>query len=818
MKLRFQILLLLILLGWVPLAIFGFFTDINTRFDLKAQALDHLSEIRDLKVLQIENYLRQTKQHAKTLSRSPFVVENMHRLPQDFAQTSIEELLQHYIYKNPHRSDDRDLLVDPGDGSPYSQRHRTLHPTLVEYVNDFGFYDLYLIDPSGNILYTAQKESDFVGNLNQGGLQKSQLKSVYDQAMKAQHRDKAYLSHVEPYLPSNLKQAGFVSSSIDGQNGERLGVLVLQYSVHPINEIINNLEGLHPESKVILGQLQGEQILFLNQTMFDWSKQAQFLKFQQQALSGEIESPMVLALKGETGARLTQNVMAGEAMFAAWEPIGDLGWGGVVIYVSESLLLSEVNQDRQVTIWVLAGLLVLIFWVAWIESAFLSRPIHRLLRGIAKVKDEDFAVGINTVRSDELGDLNRAFVEMAAELDKNSRERAQIQQALEASALQADEANKAKDDFLAAMSHELRTPLTSIIGNSELLATSLLSEEQRELLLSVEFSSRGLLSLINDILDLSKIESGKFEIDEGSYDLEQMIDEVARIFKVRAAESDISFNVDFTEKLTHQVEGDGRRIGQVLINLLGNAFKFTSSGAVSLKIWADHRLHFRVEDSGIGMSVEVLNRLFQPFEQADRSISRRFGGTGLGLHISMTLAQMMEGDIEVSSEEGVGSCFQLNLPYQIDRESRVERDQEAVDSVSQRFVGEVLVAEDTVELQVLVRKMLASVGVKVTLVNNGQEALEQVLHQSYPLLLMDMQMPVMDGIEATRRLRAVGYHAPIVAMTANVMQQHRDQFKEAGCDDFLSKPIDRRALNQVLSQYLQRETPVGSPQEEQPVE
>ena len=372
---------------------------------------------------------------------------------------------------------------------------------------------------------------------------------------------------------------------------------------------------------------------------------------------------------------------------------------------------------------------------------------------------------------------------------------------------QSEAASRAKDEFLAAMSHELRTPLTTIIGNSELMAETGLTQAQRALMHPIETSGRGLLALINDILDLSRIESGKFQIDQLEFDLNTLINELSQTFSQRAAEEGLTLALKQAAPFTHQFIGDERRISQILINLLGNAIKFTKQGEILLEVSASGgELHFVVEDSGIGMSAAVLERIFSPFEQADQSISRRYGGTGLGLHISLTLAKLMGGEIRVESQEEVGSRFELVLPGVIG--SAVVEQRQANPSVAAHFTGRVLVAEDTLDLQQLERKILESVGASVNVANNGKEAVELGLSEPYDLILMDMQMPEMDGIEATRLMRSVGNETPIVALTANVMPKHRAQFEEAGCNGFLSKPIDRTELIAVLGAYLASAEPV----------
>lgn len=367
------------------------------------------------------------------------------------------------------------------------------------------------------------------------------------------------------------------------------------------------------------------------------------------------------------------------------------------------------------------------------------------------------------------------------------------------------QANRAKDDFLASMSHELRTPLTSIIGNSELLAEAEVDLDKKKVIRAIEVAGRSQLALVNDVLDMSKIESGKFSIQEVPFDLATLIYDIEHMFELRARDAGLELAVELRSQEPYRLMGDGQRIGQVLINLIGNAIKFTNEGKVTLSIWSDQRyLNFVVEDTGVGISPEKMDSLFQRFEQADNSISRRFGGTGLGLFISETLSTLMGGIIDASSIEGKGSRFVLSLPYRqstilVQLEQQIEQRNSVL---SGGFEGRVLVAEDTPELQLLERRILESMGVKVEVANNGVEAVQMVTEHPFDLVLMDMQMPLMDGVEATRQIRAHNNQVPIVALTANVMEGHRVAFEEAGSNSFLSKPIDRQELRQVLAEFL----------------
>ena len=420
-------------------------------------------------------------------------------------------------------------------------------------------------------------------------------------------------------------------------------------------------------------------------------------------------------------------------------------------------------------------------------------------------KPIDSQILVNKVRL-----FHRLYLQQKA-LEERSRVAEALNQALQSNEMlqqaveTAEEASRAKDEFLASMSHELRTPLTAIIGNSELMALSDLGPSEQELLESIAISGKSLLYLINDILDNSKIKAGKFQIDHAAFDLSVLLRELRYIFQKRAEESGLSFEV--VEKIDTGIScmGDGNRITQILVNLLGNAVKFTRSGGVQLKVDRDSvlsHLTFTVRDTGIGMSDEVIERLFQPFEQANREISNRFGGTGLGLFISSNLVELMHGKLTVESEEGSGSCFTLSLPLEILEQTELKGNvqQEQAVAVTQ-CQGNILIAEDAPELQLLERRMVEQLGPMVDVASNGVEAVSKAMSKDYDLILMDMQMPQMDGIEATRTLREQGVTVPIVALTANVMEHHKAQFYEAGCNDFLAKPIDRQLLAEVFVKY-----------------
>ncbi len=376
----------------------------------------------------------------------------------------------------------------------------------------------------------------------------------------------------------------------------------------------------------------------------------------------------------------------------------------------------------------------------------------------------------------------------------------------------AEGANRAKSAFLANMSHEIRTPLTAIIGFSEsLLDSSTSASDRLNATHTVIRCGKHLLQIINDILDLSKIEAEKLQIEKLPVDLFQIVDEVQSLAAVQATGKGIAYNVDYVFPLPATISSDPVRLKQVLFNLVSNAIKFTQTGGVRVRVsYAGEINCVRIDviDTGIGVSDEQKQNLFRAFGQADTATARKFGGTGLGLTLSRTLCRKLGGDIAVESTEGVGSIFtatfdagpeaQLKL---LAEPPRAERNVQ-IDGEFEKRVGSVLVADDVAENRQLISMYLRKLGASVTCVENGLHAVSTALGEEYDLILMDMQMPVMDGVEAAALLRHRGYTGPIIALTANVMKAEVDKCLQAGCDGVLGKPIDRREFATAVARYL----------------
>lgn len=393
----------------------------------------------------------------------------------------------------------------------------------------------------------------------------------------------------------------------------------------------------------------------------------------------------------------------------------------------------------------------------------------------------------------------------------------------------AESANKTKSQFLANMSHEIRTPMNAIMGFCELLAATALDEEQKDYVNVIANSGRNLLQIINDILDFTKIEAGKLTIEKVQFALEPFLRHIEQMMKPIAAKKGLDFEFFKGDNLPEIVETDPVRLNQCLINLIGNAVKFTETGYVHVTVsWEDRpgedgRLCIDIEDTGIGIPKEKQKLIFESFTQADASTTRRFGGTGLGLSITQKLIHLMGGELFLHSQPGQGSIFTISLPIsltnapfqgELDFSTDTRRPEYSAGIRSDQLwtcqnedseqPACVLVAEDSRANQIFMKKLLERYGFEVTLTANGKETVRLAMRKEFDLILMDMEMPIMNGYQAVGILRKQQIKTPIIALTANALQGDREKCLAAGCDDYLSKPVKAEELAQILEKYLSR--------------
>lgn len=533
--------------------------------------------------------------------------------------------------------------------------------------------------------------------------------------------------------------------------------------------------------------------------------------------------PVLMAIF-QPGETLTRHCIAtGQALMSAL--LIHLSGGRIEAHFHVFCSLAFLSLYRDPRIFIAPTLVVAtdhalrgLFWPQSVYGVAVMEPL-RWLEHTGWVLFEDIVLIISSIKS--TNDMHGyAYNQAKVEMTKEIVEKAVIERTadLKVARDQALEASQLKSQFLANISHEIRTPMSGIIGVTELLLDSELTTEQRDLTKMLFSSATSLLSIMNDILDLSKIEARKLTLEHINVSPHAIVSEVKSLLKGRAEEKELKLCVDIDSTIPELISGDPVRLRQVLLNLVANAIKFTHEGSVSIKVTiSEHSgnrfLRFDVHDTGIGIAKEARDMLFEPFVQADGSTTRKYGGTGLGLSICRRLVELMGGSIGLQSEEGVGSIFWFTVPLQVAESpalapSQPEKtyEQAPPEAPVAEIQASVLIVEDNQLMSKLLSNLLNKLGYTSEIANNGTEALTKLENSKYFAILMDCQMPVMDGYATTKIIRkheeSSGSHVPIIAMTASALTGDREHCLAAGMDDYISKPVDRTLLKAILQRWF----------------
>jgi signal transduction histidine kinase/DNA-binding response OmpR family regulator len=679
---------------------------------------------------------------------------------------------------------------------------------IAFYAQEGNYQDVFLVSLEGKILFSLKEVVPDGTNVNGRRLVDTEIPTVFATARTLLETE------LSNFTEFNGEYAAFIAAPI-AQDGVIVGVVIAQISNDELYAVVTDPFGLGATGETLVGVVDGDSIL-VTAPLRSTADAAFNLRIP---LKSDPPTPLQKAIDGIRGSGLEIDYR-GQAVVAAYRYLPSLRWG-LVVKQDTSEALAPIESQRRSLIVLTALTLAGVIFASSLIAQSISNPIIRLTKAVKAISGGQLSARAeNITNQDEIGTLAQGINEMGDQLSalvnnlegkiqERTQSLEQRTQELQTATERAEQANRAKSVFLANMSHELRTPLNAILGFTQLMERdSNMGSKQRENLGVISRSGEHLLGLINDVLEMSKIEAGQASLVVTPFDLHHLLKGVRDMFVLRATSKNIQLLFEIDEEVPQYITTDENKLRQVLINLLGNAVKFTTEGGIGVRVMAQgDQLHFEVEDTGPGISPEEIGKLFQAFSQTE-SGTKSNQGTGLGLAISRQFVQLMGGDIHVESTVGKGTLFSFAIHYETAQAQQIqtEKQQPRVLKIDPSDTREyrILVVDDKWENRQLMNDWLTHVGFKVKEAENGEIALKIWEEWNPQLIWMDMRMPVMNGYEATRRIKSTikGNATIVIALTASALEHEKAMILSEGCDDFVRKPARESLIMQKMHEHL----------------